>query len=75
MDELRFSCIGESCVTEHVVKIRNAYVKTPHGGFFIIEGDNPDGLKEILQIAKFMGTKVEYVKNEGNKWEVKIVKE
>ncbi len=74
-DERRFSCIGEGCVTEHVVKFRNAFVKTPQGESFVMEGDNADGLKEILKIAKFMGTKVEYLKQDGNRWEVKFKKE
>jgi len=74
MSEIKISCIGEGCVTEHVVKFRNAYVKTPPGGSFIIEGDNPEGLKEILKIAKFMGTQIEYLKQEDAKWEVKFKK-
>lgn len=75
MDELRISCVGEGCVTEHVVKFRNAYVKTAHGNAFIIEGDSPEGLKEILKIAKFTGTKVDYIKEEDQKWEVRFLKE
>jgi len=75
MSEARYSCIGEGCVTEHIVKFRNAYVKTPVGESFIMEGDNFEGLNEILKIAKFMKTKIEYVRNEGNRWEVKFKKE
>ena len=73
-EEIKISCIGEGCVTEHVVKFRNAFVRTSQGGSFIIEGDNKDGLKEILKIAKFMGTQIEYIKEDGDRWEVKFKK-
>ncbi|MDI6851937.1 MAG: hypothetical protein QMD82_08405 [bacterium] len=75
MSEARYSCIGEGCVTEHIVKFRNAYVKAKSGESFIMEGDNFDGLSEILKIAKFMNTKIEYVKRESNRWEVKFKKD
>ncbi|MEO0198559.1 MAG: hypothetical protein ABIM42_02485 [candidate division WOR-3 bacterium] len=74
MNEIKISCLGEGCVTEHVVKFRNAYVKTPQDGTFVMEGDNKEGLKEILKIAKFMGIKIEYLKEDGNRWEVKFKK-
>jgi len=74
MSPTEISCIGETCITEHIVKFRNAYNKAKPGEIFILVGDNELGKKEILKAAEFMGVEIVEIKDINNQWTIKFRK-
>ncbi len=71
MAEIKVDCIGQNCPIP-LVETRKALRKASPGDVVEITGTHPSSKKEIPMAARAMGLDVLEVKEEGNRWTIRI---
>ncbi len=71
MAEIKVDCIGQNCPIP-LVETRKALRKASPGDVVEITGTHPSSKKEIPMAARAMGLNVLEVKEEGNRWTIRI---
>jgi tRNA 2-thiouridine synthesizing protein A len=73
MAEIKVDCMGKNCPTP-LVETRKALRKAAKGDVIEIMGDHPASKKEIPMAVAAQGQELLEIKEEGNKWRIRIKK-
>lgn len=71
MGEIKVDCVGQTCPVP-LVETRKALRKASPGDIVEIVGTHPASKKEIPMAAEAMGLEVIDIKEEGERWKIRI---
>jgi tRNA 2-thiouridine synthesizing protein A len=71
MAEIKVDCMGQNCPVP-LVETRKALKKAQEGDIVEVTGTHPSSKREIPMAAKAMGLEVLDVKEDGDKWTIRI---
>ena len=71
MADINVDCIGQNCPVP-LVETRKALRKASEGDVIQVTGTHPSSKKEIPMAAEAMGLEVLDIKEEGDRWTIRI---
>jgi tRNA 2-thiouridine synthesizing protein A len=71
LGEIKVDCVGQTCPVP-LVETRKALRKASPGDIVEIVGTHPASKKEIPMAAEAMGLEVIDIKEEGERWKIRI---
>jgi len=71
MADIKVDCVGQNCPVP-LVETRKALRKASPGDIVEVTGTHPSSKKEIPMAAKAMGLEVLDIKEDGNRWTIRI---
>ena len=71
MTDIKVDCVGQNCPVP-LVETRKALRKASPGDVVEVTGTHPSSKKEIPMAAKAMGLEVLDIKEDGDRWTIRI---
>ncbi len=71
MADIKVDCIGQNCPVP-LVETRKAIRKASEGDVIQVTGTHPSSKKEIPMAAEAMGLEVLDIKEDGDRWTIRI---
>ena len=71
MADIKVDCVGQNCPVP-LVETRKALRKASPGDVVEVTGTHPSSKKEIPMAAKAMGLQVLDIKEDGDRWTIRI---
>jgi len=71
MADIKVDCIGQNCPVP-LVETRKAIRKASEGDVIQVTGTHPSSRKEIPMAAEAMGLEVLDIKEDGDRWTIRI---